>query len=47
MPITRPRAGLAEELAPIELPAVGGTVVRLGDLWATGPAVLVHLRHFG
>ena len=31
----------------IVLPDTTGAAVRLGALWATGPAVLVWLRHYG
>jgi hypothetical protein len=31
----------------IILPDTTGAPVRLGSLWATGPAVLVWLRHYG
>ena len=37
----------AAELAQIVLPDHDGNDVRLGDLWADGPAVLVWLRHYG
>ena len=37
----------ADELAGIVLPDHDGRDVRLGDLWADGPAVLVWLRHYG
>jgi hypothetical protein len=37
----------AGELAAIVLPDHTGADVRLGDLWADGPAVLVWLRHYG
>ena len=35
------------ELAETVLPDQDGDDVRLGDLWADGPAVLVWLRHYG
>jgi len=38
---------LAARLAPIELPDTDGRLVRLGSLWASGPAALVFLRHYG
>ncbi|HEY3999622.1 MAG TPA: hypothetical protein VGO93_12190 [Candidatus Xenobia bacterium] len=38
---------LSEALAPICLPQAEGPDVRLGDLWAQGPAVVVFLRHYG
>ena len=34
-------------LAPIVLPDCDGREVRLGSLWAEGPAVVVFLRHYG
>ena len=37
----------AAALAGITLPDPDGHPVRLGSLWATGPAVLVFLRHYG
>jgi hypothetical protein len=37
----------ADALADIVLPDDEGNDVRLGDLWADGPAVLVFLRHYG
>jgi peroxiredoxin len=37
----------ADELADITLPDDDGNEVRLGDLWAERPAVLVWLRHYG
>lgn len=37
----------ADELAGIVLPDHEGREVRLGDLWAARPAVLVWLRHYG
>jgi hypothetical protein len=47
MPTTPPRPDLAADLADISLPTAAGGEQRLGDLWADGPAILVHLRHFG
>jgi hypothetical protein len=47
MPRTEPHPDLATALADITLPAASGDDVRLGDLWADRPAILVHLRHFG
>lgn len=38
---------LAARLAPIGLPDPDGRPVRLGTLWADGPAALVFLRHYG
>jgi len=35
------------ELADISLPDQDGEEVRLGDLWADRPVVLVWLRHYG
>ncbi len=35
------------ELGGVVLPDQDGNAVRLGDLWADGPAVLVWLRHYG
>jgi hypothetical protein len=37
----------SRRLAPITLPDADGRPVRLGALWAEGPAVLVFLRHYG
>ena len=37
----------ADELAGIVLPDHEARPVRLGDLWADAPAVLVWLRHYG
>jgi hypothetical protein len=37
----------ADALSEIVLPDQDGTEVRLGDLWAERPAVLVWLRHYG
>jgi hypothetical protein len=37
----------ADELAGITLQDSDGEDVRLGDLWAERPAVLVFLRHYG
>jgi prostamide/prostaglandin F2alpha synthase len=38
---------IAAALAPITLPDASGAEVRLGSLWASRPAVLVFLRHYG
>jgi len=38
---------LVVELADTVLPDQDGNDVRLGDLWADGPAVLVWQRHYG
>jgi len=35
------------KLANIVLPEAGGGDLRLGSLWATNPAVVVFLRHYG
>jgi hypothetical protein len=40
-------ASLSAALAPIALPDPDGREVRLGSLWAEGPAVVVFLRHYG
>jgi peroxiredoxin len=36
-----------ERLADITLPDADGADVRLGDLWADEPVVLIFLRHYG
>lgn len=38
---------LASGLAELVLPDTGGARVRLGDLWAARPAVLLFLRQYG
>ncbi|MGA9041966.1 MAG: hypothetical protein WB421_15650 [Terriglobales bacterium] len=38
---------LSKGLADITLPDSEGQPVRLGSLWADGPAVIVFLRHYG
>jgi hypothetical protein len=38
---------LSRRLAPISLPDPDDRPVRLGTLWAEGPAVVVFLRHYG
>ena len=38
---------LSSRLAPITLPDTDERGVLLGNLWATSPAVLVFLRHYG
>jgi peroxiredoxin len=38
---------LAVALADLTLPDADGQPVRLGDLWAKRPVVLVFLRHYG
>lgn len=37
----------ADALADVVLPDQDGRDVRLGDLWAERPVVLVWLRHYG
>ena len=37
----------AEELADVVLQDAEGVDVRLGELWARRPAVVVFLRHYG
>ena len=37
----------ADALADVVLENSSGSEVRLGDLWADRPAVLVFLRHYG
>lgn len=36
-----------QALGEIRLPESSGEEVRIGDLWATGPAVVGWLRHYG
>jgi hypothetical protein len=38
---------LSKQLADIVLPDADDREIRLGTLWATKPAVLVFLRHYG
>jgi hypothetical protein len=38
---------LSGRLAEIALPDCDGQEILLGSLWATQPAVLVFLRHYG
>ena len=38
---------LSSKLAPITLPDADGQQVKLGSLWASRPAVVVFLRHWG
>ncbi|HUI44326.1 MAG TPA: hypothetical protein VL523_20370 [Terriglobia bacterium] len=38
---------LSARLAAIVLPDSNGEPLRLGSLWADGPAVIVFLRHYG
>jgi hypothetical protein len=44
---TAMQQSLSNSLADIALPDSGGRQVRLGSLWATSPAVIVFLRHYG
>ena len=37
----------AEKIADLHLVDTAGDAVRLGDLWAERPVVLVWLRHYG
>ncbi|MGH9675475.1 MAG: hypothetical protein ACRD36_00110 [Candidatus Acidiferrum sp.] len=41
------REALSSKLAGIVLPDADGKELRLGELWASRPAVLVFLRHYG
>ncbi len=41
------RGTVAAALAEISLPDTDGRMIRLGSLWADGPAVVVFLRHYG
>jgi len=38
---------LSNRLTMIVLPDADGKEIRLGSLWATRPAVVVFLRHYG
>jgi hypothetical protein len=38
---------LSSRLADLTLPDTNEREVRLGDLWASVPAVVVFLRHYG
>jgi hypothetical protein len=38
---------IAATLAPITLPDADGVTIRLGSLWASRPAAVVFLRHYG
>jgi hypothetical protein len=38
---------LSSRLTMIVLPDADGKEIRLGSLWATQPAVVVFLRHYG
>ena len=40
-------ADLARRLADVTALDLDGDSIRLGDLWAEQPAVLVFVRHFG
>ena len=40
-------ASLSNRLTMIVLPDADGREIRLGSLWATLPAVVVFLRHYG
>lgn len=42
-----PHDDAAPALAQITLPDHDGHPVRLADLWASGPAALIWLRHYG
>jgi hypothetical protein len=37
----------SSKLAGVTLPDLDGHPVRLGTLWASSPAVIVFLRHYG
>jgi hypothetical protein len=37
----------SSRLASFTLPDLDGRPVRLGSLWASSPAVIVFLRHYG
>ncbi len=41
------QGSLSEKLAEIVLPDSEGREVRLGSLWANGPALIAFLRHYG
>lgn len=41
------RGTVAAALAEISLPDTDGRMIRLGSLWAEGPAIVVFLRHYG
>jgi len=38
---------LSSRLSEIVLPDTDGNEIRLGSVWASRPAVLVFLRHYG
>jgi hypothetical protein len=44
---TAMQQSLSKRLAEIVIPDSDGREVRLGSLWATSPAVIVFLRHYG
>jgi hypothetical protein len=39
--------GFSSRLAGITLPDLDGKLIQLGSLWASSPAVIVFLRHYG
>ena len=41
------QGSLSAALSGIVLPDTEGRFVRLGSLWANGPAVIVFFRHYG
>ena len=45
--MSRMSASFSSRLTDITLPDVDGRPVRLGSLWANGPAIVVFLRHYG
>jgi hypothetical protein len=45
--MTHMEASFSSRLAGITLPDSAGQQVRLGTLWASRPAVIVFLRHYG
>ncbi len=45
--MSRMSGSFSSRLSDITLPDVDGYPVRLGSLWADGPAVVVFLRHYG
>lgn len=47
MPESGADGTLSSRLTMIVLPDADGKELRLGSLWATQPAVLVFLRHYG
>ncbi len=40
-------AHVTPEFADVEVKDQGGAITKLGQAWATRPAVLVFVRHFG